>query len=144
MKKTTKIRKVYLDDSSTDETIDVSLDIHLDNGQIIIFSISEQWILDILEGNQHQQPQTDGDRIYWENGSSMTLDDIISALRNNGISRRQRYKKWIAVGATLVAAIAIALTIWLLPDAGVKINEPDIPLGECPICVLCPEHNPSE
>ena len=59
------------------------IDLELDNRNIIMLSLksklNELQFAEII--NKRLTPQTNGERIYWQNGASLTLDEITAMLR---------------------------------------------------------------
>jgi len=75
-----KIVSVMAYECSTEE-----IDIELDNCNVIQLTLksrrSEPLFAEII--SKRLTPQTDGERIYWQNGASLTLDEITAMLRND-------------------------------------------------------------
>ena len=61
-----------------------SLDIHLSNGQTILFSFrplsTDKRFCELLRQGRLLHPKTDGSRIYWQDGPSLTLEEIIKLM----------------------------------------------------------------
>ena len=57
--------------------------IDLDNGNVIMLTLksknNDPLFNEIIMGRL--TPQTDGDQIYWSNGASLTLEEIIAMIR---------------------------------------------------------------
>ena len=87
MQKTARIKRVYLDYFPGAGDPDISLNIHMDNGQSIMLNIDEKNVdvsclnADILKYDS--DPQTDGSRFYWPGGASVTMDDVMETLCGN-------------------------------------------------------------
>lgn len=55
--------------------------VELDNGSIAILELTARHGDPLLaEINNLSRPQTDGERVYWSNGASLTVEDIIKML----------------------------------------------------------------
>lgn len=115
-----KIKNVYMDLRVINGKPDISLDIHLDNGQIIIYSVdadeNDPRFLIFLEEDYQEQPKTDGSRIYWRDGPSIHIDDIMASLKKskyqvNGFN----YWKTILLVFAATAAVLV-LTIFNYPN----------------------------
>jgi len=114
-----KIKKVYMDNRSVDGKPDVSLDIHLDNGQIIIFTLdidgNDPRFADFADSDFIEQPLSDGTKIYWNNGATIAMNEIINALRINK-TRRKLVRKWQSSAVPIiVTAAALIFTILVYP-----------------------------
>ena len=80
------IKDVWLDDACCDEKgMRVSLYVYLHNGASMIIYLDskacEPLFFDILKGRCDTRAKTDGSRVYWENGASLTLEEMIDMLR---------------------------------------------------------------
>ena len=79
-----KIRRVYLDDLTSDGEPDVTMAIHLDNGQRITLNLNEiandPRYADCVSSDHSSDPQTDGVRLFWADGRSVTLSAILEAI----------------------------------------------------------------
>ena len=80
-----KIKRFYVDDASCDERgMGMMLIVNLDNGQTIMLLLDskadEPLFNDVLM-NKCGKPQTDGKRIYWSNGASLSLRDMMKILQ---------------------------------------------------------------
>ena len=139
-----KIKKVYLDDLSVGEKVDMSLEIRLDNGQIIIFSLNDKGddprFADIVAGRYMEQPKTDGERVYLPGGSSIGLNEIIATLRNGETTHRRDGKRWITAASLCVATAAVVFAAMAqsqirMPNGNLSegdrltLNDQSIPLG---------------
>lgn len=64
----------------------VRLDVELDNMQVVMLSLSSQRenpdFLRLWEEKRLFRPETDGARVFWSGGPSLTLDDIVELVRN--------------------------------------------------------------
>lgn len=60
---------------------DDTIDIHLDNGSNILLELAhklkEPEFAILLEGDRLSCPKTDGARVYWRDGPSLSLDEIM-------------------------------------------------------------------
>ena len=65
-------------------------DITLSNGHAILLElgsrIKEPKFAALVENNSLDKPQTDGERLYWPGGPSLTLAEIFSMLASGGNS----------------------------------------------------------
>ncbi len=63
----------------------ILLDIHFDNGQIILLSLKEKKdnpaFLSLYISGELNRPKTDGDSIYWKNGPRLFLHEIMEMAR---------------------------------------------------------------
>jgi hypothetical protein len=82
------IQSVWIDDSGCNmEGIPTYLGVNLMNGHNAMLSLSltskaaDPLIAEIIAGKCDTKPQTDGERIYWENGACLTIDEIMTMLR---------------------------------------------------------------
>jgi len=134
-----KIKKVYMDNRFVDGKPDVSLDIHLDNGQIIIFTLDtggdDPRFTDFASGDFVEQPRTDGTNIYCGNGAAIAIDEIIHSLRINK-TRRKLIRKWQTTAVPiLVTTVALIFTMLVYPLIANTVNrreqltEPPVPLA---------------
>lgn len=61
------------------------LDIHFDNGQILLLSLKEKQddpaFLRLYHNGELNRPKTDGDSVYWKDGSRLSLREIIEIAR---------------------------------------------------------------
>jgi len=107
-----QIKNVYMDDRSSNGDTDISLDIHLTNGQIIIYSLNDRIddprFSDILSGNYKEDTFTDGENIYWSNGVSISLDEVFDSLISTS-TRLKLANRWrtAAISIGLVAVMFI-------------------------------------
>ena len=144
MDRMAKIKKVYLDDLSVGEKVDMSLEIRLDNGQIIILSLNDKGddprFADIVAGRYMEQPTTDGERVYLPGGSSIGLNEIIATLRNGETTHKRDGKRWITAASLCVATAAVVFAAMAqsqirMPNGNqaegdrLTLNDQDIPLG---------------
>ena len=59
------------------------ISIELENGSIIILELSpKQGDPVFAEIRELSRPRTDGERVYWSNGASLTLDEIMEMLES--------------------------------------------------------------
>ena len=85
-----KIKEIWMDDSSCDESgMGIVLYVQLHNGEGIIISLDskadEPLFRDVLSGKCCDRPQSDGKRVYWNNGASLTIEEMFAMLKS-GIS----------------------------------------------------------
>ena len=137
-----KIKAVYLDDNSSGGKTDISLDIYLSNGQIIIYSLNDRKddprFADILSGDYSEEALTDGERISWPNGVSISLDEILNSLHGpDGPARHSR--KWrkatILTGVTsaaIIVAILVFSPLSFLQGNQTRLEDPGVPLAATP------------
>jgi len=81
-----KITEVWLNTGCCDDKgLGAALDITLDNGSFFVISldskIDDPHFADILHGRYREKPKTDGERVYWNNGASLSLDETIAILQ---------------------------------------------------------------
>lgn len=87
------ITDVWLDTAGCNQNgMDVFLNVDLNNGACMTFlldsKISDPYFADILHGRYRGDPITDGGRVYWDNGASLSLDEMIVILQtenNSGV-----------------------------------------------------------
>ena len=80
-----KIRKFCVDDASCDERgMGMTLIVDLDNGSTMLFSLDSKankpLFKDVLM-NRCGKPKTDGNRVYWPNGASLSLRDMFAIMQ---------------------------------------------------------------
>jgi len=77
MKSARKIVKVSADLESLDE-----INVELDNGVYLGLTLKDKMSDPLFaQIKELSLPKTDGDRVYWFNGASLTVDDIMAMLR---------------------------------------------------------------
>ena len=80
-----KIKYVWLDNGCCDEN-GMGIDVHisLSNGQSGTICLdskkSDPLFARIIAGTAGSEAQTDGERVYWENGASLSMDYVLGAL----------------------------------------------------------------
>ncbi len=85
-----KITEVWLDNANCDiETgMGTYLVVYLSNGQNLTVSLDpkagEPLFADVITGKCETEAKTDGERVYWDNGASLTADEIIAMLQTEG------------------------------------------------------------
>ena len=61
-----------------------TMDIHLDNGQTLLFSFrplaDAPAFRALLQDGRLFKPKTDGSRVYWQDGPNLTLEKIMALL----------------------------------------------------------------
>ncbi len=61
------------------------LDIHFDNGQILLLSIKSKQedpaFVKLYQRGELNRPKTDGDSVYWEDGTRLSIPEIIKMVR---------------------------------------------------------------
>lgn len=71
-----RIAKVEALDEQSD-----SISIELENGSIVVLELSPKHGNPLFaEIKDLSMPKTDGERVYWSNGASLTLDEIMEML----------------------------------------------------------------
>ena len=83
-----KINEIWYDDAICDERgMGIVIYVQLNNGQGIFISLDskadEPLFRDVVTGKCRGKPQTDGERVYWENGASLTVRDMIAILQTD-------------------------------------------------------------
>jgi hypothetical protein len=82
-----KIKSIWMDSACCDKEtgMGIILDADLDNGACIMVCLDskagEPRFDDIMSGKCRDQPQTDSERVYWENESSLTLGEMMGMLQ---------------------------------------------------------------
>jgi len=75
-----KITKVFINDDDPEEIV-----IQLDNGNNILFKLKPKLNEPLFaEIKELSQPKTDGERIYWYNGASIGITEIMEIIREEG------------------------------------------------------------
>lgn len=63
----------------------ILLDIHFDNGQIILLSLKEKQndpaFIRLYQEGELNRPKTDGDSVYWKDGTRLFFHEIIEMAR---------------------------------------------------------------
>ena len=82
-----RIKGIWLDDACCNEYgMGMALNVDLDNGASIMFFLdskaNEPLFSDVVK-NKCGKPKTDGERVYWENGASLSLQDMMEILQSN-------------------------------------------------------------
>ena len=83
-----KITEIWTDDACCDERgMGTVLYVHFQNGEGIIVSLDKKaddpLFRDVLGGKCCDRPQTDGERVYWDNGASLSIGEMFSMLKSN-------------------------------------------------------------
>ena len=118
------------------------MDIHLSNGQIIIYSLNDKkddpQFADILSGNYKESTLTDGENIYWTNGVSISLDEIFDSLIDSN-TRMKLAHRWrtatISIGLVAVAVVfaVLAFSPFLFSEnTPTQFDDPMIPMAAAP------------
>jgi len=89
------MKRVYLDvlpgDWNADFSLDVSLTIHFDNGQLVILNLVNKGydprFADIVSGKYKSDPMTDGTRFFWYGAPAITSDEVIDMLLSDSNGR---------------------------------------------------------
>ena len=81
-----KIMEIWMDDACCDECgMGIVLYVHFQNGEGIIVSldskVDEPLFRDVLNSKCRDKPQTDGERVYWENGASLSVREMYAMLQ---------------------------------------------------------------
>jgi len=137
-----QIKNVFMDDRSSNGVTDISLDIHLTNGQIIIYSLNDRIddprFTDILSGKYKEDIFTDGENIYWSNGVSISLDEVFDSLISTS-TRLKLANRWrtAAISIGLVAVVFIFAILSFSPllfpgNDEAQFEDPMIPLDVAP------------
>ena len=82
-----KITEIWMDDACCDERGRGSvLYVHFQNGEGIIVSLdskaNDPLFSDVLSCNCRDRPQTDGKRVYWNNGASLSISEMFAMLKS--------------------------------------------------------------
>ena len=83
-----KITEIWMDDACCDEFgMGILLYAHFQNGEGIIVSldskVNEPLFSDVLNSACRDRPQTDGERVYWENGASLSVNELFAMLKSD-------------------------------------------------------------
>jgi len=130
-----KIKTVFMDVRYEDDKPDVSLDIHLENGHILIIFLNKDdtnaRFINFAENNHRGQPLTDGERIYWPDGPSLEFDELVDSLKYSGTRppARKTTVTTIAAAAALVFIIFAYSTFFAPNAAGVALRDDPVPLA---------------
>ena len=81
-----KITEIWMDDAQCDERgMGLVLYVHFQKGDGIIISLDtkadEPLFCDVLKRDCRDKPQTDGERVYWENGASLSAEELLAMLQ---------------------------------------------------------------
>lgn len=80
-----KIRSVATAVREGEGLLDTMLDIHFDNGHTVLLSlesrVNDPQFIELHNNGQLTRPKTDGLRVYWRNGPSLSLEDIMAITR---------------------------------------------------------------
>ena len=81
-----KIKSIWLDTGCCDENgMGAALTVDLENrASVMIYldsKIGEPCFADILFGRYRDKPKTDGQRVFWDNGANLSLDEIMDILQ---------------------------------------------------------------
>ena len=82
-----KIMEIWMDDACCDECgMGIVLFVHFQNGEGIFVSldskVDEPLFRDVLKSKCRDRPQTDGERVYWENGASLSVQEMLAMLKS--------------------------------------------------------------
>ena len=80
------INYVWLDDGSCDKDgmgIELHVSLSEERGGTVCLDTrkGDPLFADIIQGKANGEAKTDGQRIYWANGASLSLDEILSAMK---------------------------------------------------------------
>ena len=81
-----KIRDIWLDNGCSDGASGkgMAISVELDNGAYFMISLDsksdEPLFYDVVRG-RCGDPQTDGDRVFWENGASLSVADMMAIIQ---------------------------------------------------------------
>ena len=83
-----RITEVWMDDSHCDERgMGTVLYVHFQSGDGVIISLDakadEPLFRDVLSSKCRDKPQTDGERVYWENGASLSIREMFAMLKSD-------------------------------------------------------------
>ncbi len=80
-----KISYVATCADTEEEMFGTMLDIHLDNGQILLLSLKEKQddpaFLSLYQNGELSRPKTDGGSVYWKDGPRLFLHEIMEMAR---------------------------------------------------------------
>jgi hypothetical protein len=90
-----KIRGVWQDAACCDERgMGIALNVDFDNSAVILVYLDSKaddpLFADIFSGKCETQPKTDGERIYWETGASLTLQELMAILQTGADSAKSK------------------------------------------------------
>ena len=93
-----KIMEIWTDDACCDENgMGIVLYVHFQNGEGIIVSLdskaNEPLFRDVLNSRCRDRPQTDGERVYWENGASLSVREMFAMLKSDMKERDEDVEK---------------------------------------------------
>ena len=82
-----KITEIWIDDACCDERgMGTVLYVHFQNGEGLIVSLDSKaddpLFRDVLSSKSCDRPQTDGERVYWENGASLSVQEMLAMLKS--------------------------------------------------------------
>ena len=81
-----RIKSIWLDGACCDKNgMGMALNVDFDNGSSIMFlldSIADRPLFRDVVMNRVREPQTDGERVYWDNGACLTIPDMMGLLQN--------------------------------------------------------------
>ena len=82
-----KITEIWTDDAFCDESgMGIVLYVHFQNGEGIIVNldskVNEPLFCDVLNSKSRDRPKTDGKRVYWENGASLSVSEMFAMLKS--------------------------------------------------------------
>ena len=82
-----RITEVWLDNAGCDKETGIGtyLVVYLDNGQNLTISLDSKaddpLFTDILMSRCDNEAKTDGERVYWSNGASLAVGEILAMLQ---------------------------------------------------------------
>ena len=80
-----KIKSIFLDGGCCDENgMGMALNVDFDNGSsvmLLLDSMADNPLFNDVVMNKCGKPQTDGERIYWENGATLAIPDMMAILQ---------------------------------------------------------------
>jgi hypothetical protein len=84
-----KIESIWLDNACCDSRgMGITLNVYLNNGAGMMLLLDSKASEPLFRGvmmNECAPPQTDGERVYWENGASLTLQEMLTILQTQRV-----------------------------------------------------------
>ena len=86
-----KIKSIFLDDAGCDSCgMGIVLNVDLTNGSyfsVFLDSLVNKPLFCDVILNKCGKPKTDGERVYWKNGASLTIKDMLAILQSEQKAR---------------------------------------------------------
>ena len=80
-----RIKNIFLDDACCDKHgMNMALNVDLDNGSfftVFLDSLVNEALFCDVVLNKCGKPETDGSHVYWSNGASLSLQDMMDILQ---------------------------------------------------------------